>query len=466
MASGTSFRRHTSNVPDYPTSGGGAGLAPRDDWSLFIQRLGWAAAVFAVIVQQAAFISSPVLSNLVADPGSPDAQANVFNTFAIALNIIVLAPLCLRHHRRLVAILFDNKAAVALMALIFLSTAWSIHPDITVRRSVNYFSTLLTACYLAQEFDFDQIMKILAMGIAISAIGSFLFVAAFPIDAIHQPSQLQIENISGSWRGVFAHKNALGHAMTVGVIAELYILTSTKARTIWHVLLLCACSALVVLSRSTTAIILASFYLLGAGLLFLLQHMRRYFGITLAMLVITGLTIAAIYFVDPNAVWEVLGNDPTLTGRTILWSLIPQLISDKPLLGWGYSAMWIPTDPISIAISRAVGWTVPHAHNAILEVTLELGFVGLSIVLTFVGISLWRSVRCLLAGQYKLGLTSLVFFLGVIISGATESTLAQNQNIEWVVFNVLSFSCGLEVLRRQTGRGSATQFPAASRANS
>ena len=111
--------------------------------------------------------------------------------------------------------------------------------------------------------------------------------------------------------------------------------------------------------------------------------------------------------------------------------------------------MWLPTDSITIAISNAVGWVVPQAHNALLEVTLELGLVGLVIVLAFLGISLWRSVRCIIAGLHRLGIVSLVFFLGVIISGITESTLAQNQTIEWVVFNILSLYCGLEIVRRQ-----------------
>ena len=120
--------------------------------------------------------------------------------------------------------------------------------------------------------------------------------------------------------------------------------------------------------------------------------------------------------------------------------------------------MWLPTVPVAIAVSRAVGWSVPQAHNAILEVTLELGLVGLVIVLIFIAVSLWRSVRCLMAGQHKLGMLSLVFFLGVIMSGATESTFAQNQDIEWVVFNVLSFACGLQIMRQQVGKDTLLQW--------
>ena len=69
-------------------------------------------------------------------------------------------------------------------------------------------------------------MKILSWGIAISAVCSFLFVAAFPSDAIDwhaEISEPQVTEIARAWKGVFAHKNVLGHVMSVGVIVELYI---------------------------------------------------------------------------------------------------------------------------------------------------------------------------------------------------------------------------------------------------
>ena len=420
------------------------------DGSLLIQRLGWLAAVFAVVVQQDAFVSSPALSNLVALVGSPDAQANILNTLAVSLNITLLVPLCLLHHRQLAPVIYGNKAAVALIILIFLSIAWSIHPDVTLRRSVNYFSTILTAFYLAARFDVDGIMKILSWGVAISVVGSFLLVAAFPIDAIHQPSPWRVEDQNaGAWRGAFSHKNVLGHAMSVGVIAQLFILISTKDKTIWHVLLLCGCVALVILSRSSTAMLITTLYFLGASLAFLLQRARQYFGVGLAMFAVFAATIATISVIDSDFLFGFIGRDSTLTGRTELWALVLRLISEKPLFGWGYEAMWVPSDTVTMAISEAVGWgiSIPSAHNALLEVTLEMGVAGLVIVISFVAVSLWRGARCLAAGQHTLGMLALVFFIGVIISGTSEPALAQSQSIEWVVFNALSFSCGLEIMR-------------------
>ncbi len=426
------------------------------------QRISWLAAVFAVVVQQGAFVSSPVLGKFVSDIGSTDPQAgNILNTLAVLLNIVCIAPLCLLQYRQLVRTINGNKLAVALMVLMFLSVAWSIHPDVTFRRDVNYFSTLLTAFYFATRYDLDEIMKIVSYGIAISMAFSFLFVAAFPSDAIHQPSPwpgVGFEDIAGSWKGVFSHKNVLGHVMSVGVIAELYILTATKLRSfwqaIWHILVLCGCVTLVALARSSTAMVLVAVYFFGAITFLILRRAPQYFGVGLAMLVVIVATVALIYWAYPTLILS----DPTLTGRTQLWTVILRLIWDRPLLGWGYSAMWLPNDDLTLVISDAVGWTPPQAHNAFLEVTLGLGIVGLATVIAFVAVSVWRAIRCIFAGQYKVGVYSLVFFLAINLSGITESTLAQNQNIEWVVFNVLSICCGLEIVRRRVGNNSETDY--------
>jgi exopolysaccharide production protein ExoQ len=413
-----------------------------------LKRLSWFVAVFVVLVQEGAFVNSSVFS-AGATAGSSDA-ANALNTIAIFLNIMLIAPFCVIYFRHFTQIIFGNKAMAALTLVIFLSIAWSLHPDITLRRDINYLSTVLTACYLAARFDIDEIMEILSWGIGIAAIFSFIFVATFPIDAIHQSSSWQLtegDDIAGSWKGVFAHKNGLGHTMALGIIVELYILITGNTRRLWHGLLLIACLLLVIFSRSSTALVLTCYYFLGGVLLIITQHAKQYFSIALTILIVTVSTFLVIYWADPDLVWAMLGRDPTLTGRTVLWTLVLNLIWEHPLLGWGYGAMWLPNDPVTLAISEAVGWQVPQAHNALLEVMLEMGIVGLILVFIFIGNSLWRSGRLIAAGKSRFGMITFLLFLGAAITGSTEANLVQNQAIEWVMLSALSFRCGLEITR-------------------
>ena len=69
-------------------------------------------------------------------------------------------------------------------------------------------------------------------------------------------------------------------------------------------------------------------------------------------------------------------------------------------------------------------------------------------MLVIVIIALWRGLRCCRVGLLPLGWFSLMFFVGAVLAAQTMETLGQNQVIEWVAFNVLSFSCGLGLASR------------------
>jgi exopolysaccharide production protein ExoQ len=418
-----------------------------------IRVFSWLIAVFVVLVQAGAFVNSTVFSTV----DSSD-SANTLNTVAIFLNITMIAPFCLIDLSRFSQIAFGNKAMAALTLLIFLSVAWSFHPDITLRRDINYLSTVLTAYYLAARYDIDEIAGILSCAIGITAVFSLIFGGVFPIDAIHQPLPWALTeggDIAGSWRGVFAHKNVLGHTMAIGIIVELYILIIGTKRWIWHALLLIGCLLLVVLSRSSTAIVLTCYYFLGGVLLIIAQRGKQYLSIALTILVVLASTFIVVYWAEPDFIWTLLGRDPTLTGRTVLWSYVLNFIWERPLLGWGYGAMWLPKDQITLAISQAVGWQVPQAHNAFFEVMLEVGVIGLVLLLIFMGGSMWRGGRLLTTSKSRFGVMTFLLFLGATITGMTESNLVQNQAIEWVILCAFSIRCGLEI--RSLSASAATE---------
>jgi O-antigen ligase len=425
---------------------------PADKRPLLARRFGLISGVFALLVQQGAFVSSPVISDFVTVPGSTD---NVFNTLSVALNIVLMLPLCVLRRKKIGLILSQNKVAIALVAWMFMSVIWSLHPDTTMRREVNYTATILTVLYLVAEFDADEIMRIVAFSIGISAVFSFLFVVIFPLQAIHQASQWQGEELTGAWKGVFSHKNVLGHAMTIGVVAALYNLGSPGSNRIWSFVLLCACVALTIGTRSSTALSVVAVYLITGALYLLFVFARRYFivGLITIMTSIVAIIIMSLTWSDTLA--DAMGRDFTLTGRTALWELVIRFIDEKPLLGWGYGAMWLPQDNLTIEISDAVGWAVPQAHNAFLEILLEIGAIGLFIVIVFILVSIWRGLVCFFSGPQRLGAFGLIIFLGVMVSGLTESIMVQNQNIEWVMFNIMSFCCQLEVSR---ARGIAARW--------
>jgi len=402
--------------------------------------LEWMIAVFAVVIQQAAFVWVPLL--LAGGPISDVGEVpNPYNTVTISLSGLAVGILCFIHYRKIVPLIWQNPASILLVIIIIASSLWSIHPELTFRRSNNYIVTMLTAVYLSGRFATGEAIKVLSWGLALSAIGSFLFVVVYPGYGIMQDTP----DLAGNWRGVFIHKNQLGWVMAVGVFVECYILASAPPHRGRHLALLIAFFVLVAFSRSTTALLSSVFYLSGAGIYLLWARARAIAPIISVALALLGLTTLVAFWDDPGAALAWLGKDATLTGRAELWAEVPNLIAERPLLGWGYEATWQPNDNATIYIWNILGWDPPSAHNALLEVTLQLGLTGLVVVLAVIAVALWRSIGCFSAGLHHLGAFSLLFFLVTIYSGVTEAVLAQNQSIPWVAFNILSLSCGLEV---------------------
>ena len=148
---------------------------------------------------------------------------------------------------------------------------------------------------------------------------------------------------------------------------------------------------------------------------------------------------------NANLLLVVFGKNSTLTGRTDIWLATINLIRQKPLLGWGYMATWLPTDAPFAEIWDQFRWAIPNAHSAYLDVALQLGLVGLVLLLTIIAVAWNRAQACCKRGILPLGWFSLVFIAGALLYGLSETGLGQNQSLFWLLLNVFNFSCGLKL---------------------
>jgi exopolysaccharide production protein ExoQ len=399
----------------------------------------WIVVVFLLIIQQGAFIDMPALSDS-STTGGP-ADVNTLNTVGVAISFAAMGVLFLFNARKIGFLASKNVLSLIYIVLALISFAWSIHPDLTIRRALGYVLSMSIAAYLTVRFNDVERMKLISASFAISAIGSFLYVAAYPDQGI-----MQIGDLAGTWRGVFPHKNVLGPVMAVGFFAELYVLVASRGRPRWRFILLGLYFALVALSRSVTALLMSAAFL-AATCLYLQWKSDHLLAIVTGLIVLLLALLATfVLWVDPEFALGLLGKDVGLTGRTELWDAVVGLIKDRPVLGYGYRAMWSQSDPYWILTNELVGgWGVGSSHNAFLEITLELGAVGLSIILAIVSVALYVSLQCCRRGIVLLGWFSFVFFATTIFAGQAGETLGLNQNIFWLVFTVMFLSCGMSL---------------------
>ncbi len=150
-------------------------------------------------------------------------------------------------------------------------------------------------------------------------------------------------------------------------------------------------------------------------------------------------TYLIVAFLGMNGdVAEAVGRNATLTDRTKIWSVLLTMPTN-PLVGTGYESFWLGPRLNQL-------WQQFHglneAHNGYLEVYLNLGLVGLSL-LAGVLVSSYRKICRDLDSDLPLGLLGVSLWTVVLFYGVTEA--AFRSGLLWILFLI----CTISVLPRE-----------------
>jgi exopolysaccharide production protein ExoQ len=386
-------------------------------------------------------------------PGDKITQG--LNLFLIATSLALFG----RGLHRIRPIRNGSAMFLAAAGLLLLSILWSFDPQTTTRRSVLYLFTVVGVIGMASNLDGDEFMDLLLLTCGISAVATILLVAISPGDALMQPS--------GELRGIFSHKNVLGAVMAGGTLASLHGLRlGRKRRRSAAMLILFAIVATA--SKSETSLLVIAAQCLVSGVITLLRSSGglRVIGLCCVIVGVVCLPpIATFVALNPDSLIEAIGKDPTLSGRTELWAYVLSDIAEKPLMGWGYSAFWSPSDPAAVEISDSLMWSVPEAHNGILEMLLNIGLVGCAYFVFLWIRNIRLALRCMNRLRGEIGVSALLCCITILITGVSETVLMEPFQISTSIFFITGLFCERAIRVRQQRRyqGAQNRSRAASR---
>ena len=117
----------------------------------------------------------------------------------------------------------------------------------------------------------------------------------------------------------------------------------------------------------------------------------------------------------------------SLSGRTEIWQLV---LSEhtNPLLGTGYESFWLGPRLESI---WSKGWAINEAHNGYLEVYLNLGFIGVFLILLFMA-AVYRNIFKKLRPFSSIGSLTLAIWTAFAFHNTTEADF--RAGLMWFVF--------------------------------
>lgn len=197
----------------------------------------------------------------------------------------------------------------------------------------------------------------------------------------------------GRIQGLFGDANSLAYVALLGLIVFGIRIASAAPRRplLWGWVALSAFlfwragSATAALAAALAVVVLATALLMRTTTR---PGERTRYYLVYAVVAVGGL---ALLWAMRDRLFGLLGRSSDLTGREGIWSAVGERIAQHPIIGWGYSTPWVPTDPGFDGWIVDHGVTVMQAHNMWLDVLFQLGVVGLALMaLTYLAF-IWRA---------------------------------------------------------------------------
>lgn len=362
--------------------------------------------------------------------GSP-LDATVFGVLLVAGTIVLS-----QRVKRTVSILRSNMAVLLFFAYCLLSVGWSEYPVVAFKRWIKAIGDLMMVLIVLTDSDVLAAVKQVLTRISFILVPlSLLFIKYYP-DLGRSYNQWTWTPV---YSGVTLGKNLLGMTCLVCGLGSLWCLLAAHQKPagrersqhmIAYGLTVAMAIYLILVADSMTSF---SCLVLAGGVLFISGFksptikMRR---VHLSVAVVILLAAFALFMDTQGNLIKSLGRDPTLTGRTLVWDAALNEVR-HPMIGTGFEGFWLGGRLLRIweAINQP---GIQEAHNGYLEVYLNLGWIGVSLVVLLI-VSGYRKVVAALHVDPLLGRLLLAFFLAGVVYNFTEAGFRMMAPV-WIFF--------------------------------
>ncbi|MGB9835677.1 MAG: O-antigen ligase family protein [Candidatus Saccharicenans sp.] len=338
-----------------------------------------------------------------------------------------------------------NKLFFLVLGYMLLSIIWSRFPEISFRRWVKEAITLgIIALALSEDSPIKSIFSAFRRAIYIAIPISLMLIKYFP------EFGRQYGRWSGEimWVGVATQKNGLA---LICIFSLIFLIWSN-----WDYFLNWSSVPNKLLFLTDLFIMLLSFALflgpkrtfkysatstislmVGLVILFTFYYFKKkqklinanLIKISLLLIIILGIMLPFSGKVPWTKFISFFGREATLTGRTQIWSMLVPYVWKKPFLGYGEGGFW------TTALREQIE---SHAHNGYLDTILELGFLGLFLILIFIYASTKKFLDLAVTFN-RVGIFFLCLVFMFLIHNCAESTLASLSDFPFSFIIMMSF---------------------------
>jgi len=334
----------------------------------------------------------------------------------------------------------DNRCLTIFLVYCLLSVLWSDTPFVSLKRWIKILGHPVMALVILTDPDPLQALRLSFRKAAILLLPlSILFIKYYP----------GLGRSYDEWTGIPFYSGVTTMKNSLGSICLIYALFFC-----WDVLMVWRASDLK--GRRTQLMVSAGFLFLALYILDLAQSATslaclvlgaarilalgtcfvnpRYMGPTLIAVLILA-AIGEMGFNLRENIIHMLGRNTTLTERTDLWAAVIS-VQNNVILGSGFENFWSGERS---ALLAAMGFPFNQAHNGYIDTYLNLGAVGLLLLLAWIFVS-YQKICADLMNHFDLGRFELAFLFAILAYNYTEAAFKATHPI-WTMLFLVSIRC-------------------------
>lgn len=366
--------------------------------------------------------------------GTFDSQpAMIYLTALIPLGVLLLLPV------ETLKSITVAIPAVLLTGWTVLSAAWTADAERTIfllRTEVPIVLGFMLVAAILHEADFFRFLLWGGRAVLLITLAATALSPSSRIDYLPGGAELP------GWHGFFEHKNEMGPFFVLFIAMVLII--DKRPWTRWPSL----AGALILVAGSQSITALSALLVVLGAYGWLTLNRRADSRLLAATTMSTVVLLAASAFgirAGLPLLLEATGKDPTFSGRTDIWAAVWELSKEHIWIGHGRGGVFfVPANDETLTLWQSIGFRANHEHNGVLASLVQLGIVGLGLVLAI----FWSTIRSAIRSYRRhedFGLFALVIAIAVLSISLSEPVFVGPYATFMIALSVI----GLKLDRRQ-----------------
>jgi exopolysaccharide production protein ExoQ len=335
-------------------------------------------------------------------------------------------------------LLHQNGPMLMFLVYCALSTVWSDYPAVALKRWIRLLGDFTMVLLVLTDRDQSDAMKRV-----LSWVGFILIPVSILFDKYYPEFSRYYDPWNGRMfvSGVAADKNMLGMTCLVYGVVMVWRLVSAykepkgRERTRRLIALGAMVAMVLYLFNDADSMTSESCFVMASVLIVattLSKAARKPLIVHLMVATIVGSAFGLLFLhIGGGVAFQKLGRNATLTGRTEIWSGLLQF-SGNPLFGTGFDSFWMGKRMERIWTAGGQLYGINEAHNGYLETYLNLGWIGVALLATFI-VTGYRNILAALRLEPVIGRIRLGLFVAVVVYSFTEAGFRTNSSV-WIAF--------------------------------